>query len=50
MGTRNCYGNRGGNLVVALTRTWEKSNYKGITSATRCTDVLPGGRFGAVRR
>ena len=50
MGTGNCYGNRGGNFVIALTRTWKKSDYKGITSTTRCTDVSPGEKFGVVRR
>jgi len=50
MGTRNFYGKRGGNFVVALTRTWEKSGYRGITSTTRCTDVSPGGSFGTAMR
>jgi len=49
MGIGNCYGNRGGNSVVALTRTWKKSGYKGITSITRCTNVSPDRRFGAAR-
>jgi len=29
MGTGNCYGNRGGNFVVALARTWEKNQATG---------------------
>jgi len=48
--TGNCYGNRGGNSVVALTRTWKKSGYRGITSTTHCTNVSLGGRFGATRQ